>query len=117
MMRVPIISLFNNKGGVGKTTFLFHIAHVLADRNVKVLMVDCDSQCNLTAYALHDQSVEQSWNLEGNSIYRSGFGAKFVRGRCDLGFPETSDQAASTAFQSSGIVAERPPNVPVLSER
>jgi hypothetical protein len=24
-----------------------------------------------------------------------GFGAKFVRGRCDLGFPETSDQAAS----------------------
>jgi hypothetical protein len=26
-----IISLFNNKGGVGKPTFPFHVAHVLAE--------------------------------------------------------------------------------------
>jgi len=63
MSSVPIISLFNNKGGVGKTTFLFHIAHVLADRNVRVLMVDCDSQCNLTAYSLHDNDIEAAWQV------------------------------------------------------
>jgi chromosome partitioning protein len=50
--KMPIISMFNNKGGVGKTTLLFHVAHVLAESGRKVLIVDCDSQCNLTAYAL-----------------------------------------------------------------
>jgi len=68
---MPIsISVFNNKGGVGKTTFLFHIAHRLADQNNRVLIVDCDSQCNLTAYALDDKAIERAWATEGNSIYR-----------------------------------------------
>jgi len=64
------VSIFNNKGGVGKTTFLFHIAHRLADQGQTVLMVDCDSQCNLTAYALADAAIERSWAEDGNSIYR-----------------------------------------------
>jgi cellulose biosynthesis protein BcsQ len=68
---MPIISLFNNKGGVGKTTFLFHVAHVLADAHHNVLMVDCDSQCNLTAYALQDKAIEKAWEEAGNSIYRA----------------------------------------------
>jgi cellulose biosynthesis protein BcsQ len=68
---MPIISLFNNKGGVGKTTFLYHVAHVLADNGTRVLMVDCDSQCNLTAYTLTDKAIEKAWEDNGNSIYRS----------------------------------------------
>lgn len=68
---MPVISLFNNKGGVGKTTFLYHVAHVLSDQNRRVLMVDCDSQCNLTAYALQDKAIEKSWEDGGNSIYRA----------------------------------------------
>ena len=64
------VSIFNNKGGVGKTTFLFHIAHRLADEGRFVLMVDCDSQCNLTAYALTDAAIERAWAEDGNSIYR-----------------------------------------------
>ena len=66
---MKIISLFNNKGGVGKTTYLYHIAHLLADK-YKVLMVDCDSQCNLTSYCLHDNEIEKTWKDTGNSIYR-----------------------------------------------
>jgi len=68
---VKTISLFNNKGGVGKTTFLFHVANVLADNGRKVLMVDCDSQCNLTAYALQDKAIEKAWEDSGNSLYRT----------------------------------------------
>lgn len=64
------IAIFNNKGGVGKTTYLFHIANILADEGIKTLMVDCDSQCNLTAYALEDSEIEQCWSEEGNSIYK-----------------------------------------------
>lgn len=65
------ICIFNNKGGVGKTTFLFHIAHRLAEMQQRVLMVDCDSQCNLTAYSMADKFIEKSWSDSGNSIYRA----------------------------------------------
>ena len=64
------IAIFNNKGGVGKTTYLYHIANILADAENTVLMVDCDSQCNLTAYALEETQIRQSWSDRGNSIYR-----------------------------------------------
>lgn len=64
------IAIFNNKGGVGKTTYLFHIANILADEGIKTLMVDCDSQCNLTAYALEDPEIAQCWSEDGNSIYK-----------------------------------------------
>ncbi len=52
------ISIFNNKGGVGKTTYMYHVAHMLARRDLSVLMVDCDSQCNLTAYSLGDSEIK-----------------------------------------------------------
>ncbi|HMO64231.1 MAG TPA: AAA family ATPase [Verrucomicrobiota bacterium] len=66
-----IVSIFNNKGGVGKTTYLFHIAHCLFDKGKRVLMVDCDSQCNLTAYCLSDREIQIAWATNGNSIYRA----------------------------------------------
>jgi hypothetical protein len=71
MSRPKVISLFNNKGGVGKTTFLYHLAYRLAAKGKTVLMVDCDSQCNLTAYSLQDAAIAKSWEDKGNSIYRA----------------------------------------------
>ncbi|MFP3384390.1 ParA family protein [Tritonibacter sp. SIMBA_163] len=65
------IAIFNNKGGVGKTTYMYHVAHLLAARGKTVLMVDCDSQCNLTAYSLRDQDIKKSWAKDGNSIFRN----------------------------------------------
>ena len=66
-----IISIFNNKGGVGKTTYMYHVAHLLAERDLRVLMVDCDSQCNLTAYSLSDTDVKKAWRDDGNSIFQA----------------------------------------------
>jgi hypothetical protein len=51
----------------------------------------------------------------GASYASTGPGAKFVSGLCAFEFLEISDQAASTAFHRSGIVAERPLNLPVLN--
>lgn len=65
------ISIFNNKGGVGKTTYMYHVAHLLAERDLTVLMVDCDSQCNLTAYTMEDAEIRRSWRDEGNSIFQN----------------------------------------------
>ena len=43
-----IISLINNKGGVGKTTSCLNIGVALSRLNKKVLLVDIDPQGNLT---------------------------------------------------------------------
>lgn len=65
------ISIFNNKGGVGKTTYMYHVAHLLSKNGKVVLMVDCDSQCNLTAYSLSDADIRKAWRPDGNSIFRN----------------------------------------------
>jgi cobyrinic acid ac-diamide synthase len=44
------IAFFNNKGGVGKTTFTFHLGYALERIGKKVLFADLDPQCNLTNY-------------------------------------------------------------------
>lgn len=43
------ISVANQKGGVGKTTIVFHLAHVWAGQGKKVLCVDIDPQGNLSS--------------------------------------------------------------------
>ncbi|UWM52348.1 ParA family protein [Streptomyces carpaticus] len=47
-----VIALFNNKGGVSKTTTCFNLGWMLAERGKRVVMVDGDPQCNLTGMVL-----------------------------------------------------------------
>lgn len=47
-----LISLFNHKGGVSKTTTTFNLGWALASQGKRVLLVDSDPQCNLTGTAL-----------------------------------------------------------------
>jgi cellulose biosynthesis protein BcsQ len=62
------ISVFNNKGGVGKTTLTFHLAHALAELGKKTLIVDLDPQCNLTIFALNDETIWNMWSEEDDYI-------------------------------------------------
>ncbi|MDF2189838.1 AAA family ATPase [Paraflavitalea sp. CAU 1676] len=52
------ITLYNHKGGVGKTTLLVNIAAALADLGKRVLLVDADPQCNLTSYLVEAEVVD-----------------------------------------------------------
>lgn len=47
-----LISLFNHKGGVSKTTTTFNLGWALAEAEKRVLIVDGDPQCNLTGTVL-----------------------------------------------------------------
>lgn len=44
-----IITVINNKGGTGKTTTVHNLGAALAKKRKKVLLVDLDSQCNLSS--------------------------------------------------------------------
>jgi cellulose biosynthesis protein BcsQ len=72
-MAVEIISVFNNKGGVGKTTLSFHLAHGLATLGKRVLIVDLDPQCNLTIYGIAVETIHRMWDAETAFIDEPGF--------------------------------------------
>lgn len=56
--------LFNNKGGVGKTTLTFNIAHMMARLGWRVVVLDYDPQCNLSALFLKDEQLIECWQAE-----------------------------------------------------
>lgn len=67
-----IVTMYNNKGGVSKTTTVFNLAAFLAERH-KVLLVDCDPQCNATELFLASTDVldDPDSELPGTSIYQA----------------------------------------------
>jgi len=66
----PIISLFNHKGGVSKTTTTFNMGWAMADQGLRVLIVDGDPQCNLTGTVLGFEGIK-----EFNAFYKKNVGA------------------------------------------
>lgn len=58
-----VISLFNHKGGVSKTTTAFNMGWMLGRKGKRVLLVDCDPQCNLTGMVLGFKHAEDVSSL------------------------------------------------------
>jgi cellulose biosynthesis protein BcsQ len=61
---MKVISVFNNKGGVGKTTLTFHLGHALAELGHRTLLMDLDPQCNLTIFGMNEEALHAIWQQE-----------------------------------------------------
>lgn len=86
-MTVPVITFFNDSGGVGTTTLVYHVAWMLADEGHSVLAADLDPQANLTAAFLDEDSLDALWNGAGvRSVYSAV--RPLVEGTGDVSAPE-----------------------------
>lgn len=63
-MTIPVLTFFNNKGGVGKTSLVYHLSSMFAELNARVLAVDLDPQANLTAAFLDEDQLADIWEEE-----------------------------------------------------
>ena len=71
-MTTPVLTLFNNKGGVGKTSLIYHLSWMLSEIGERVLVCDLDPQANLTATFLSEESLESLWedDAQNKTIYQ-----------------------------------------------
>src|SRR5579859_6495918 len=56
-MELRSITFFNNKGGVGKTTTVYHVAWMLSELGIKTIAIDLDPQSNLTSMFLTNERL------------------------------------------------------------
>lgn len=61
-----VITLFNHKGGVSKTTTAFNLGWMIAKMGKNVLLVDCDPQCNLTGMVLGLEDESNTDSIQGS---------------------------------------------------
>ena len=79
------IAVFNNKGGVGKTTLTYHLGYALAELGYNTLLVDLDPQSNLTLFGLKPEALHEIWQTE------NGFMDDFVQARDEKSAREFGD--------------------------
>ena len=63
----PTLTFFNNKGGVGKTSLLYHTAWIMSEMGRSVLACDLDPQANLTNVFLQDEESEALYAEKADS--------------------------------------------------
>jgi cellulose biosynthesis protein BcsQ len=81
------VAFFNNKGGVGKTSLVYHLAWMFAEHGVKTLAVDLDPQANLTAMFLNESRLERLWPDGDHPDTVYGAISPILRGTGDIHAP------------------------------
>ena len=87
------VAFFNNKGGVGKTSLVYHLAWMYADLGLSVVAADLDPQANLTSMFLDEARLEELWAEAGER--RTVYGAlrPLLEGTGDVAPPHVENAA------------------------
>ena len=86
-MSIPVIAFFNNKGGVGKTTMVYHLAWMFADRGLRIIAADLDPQGNLTAAFLDEDRLEEVMRSDDHPLTVFGAIRPLKQGTGDITSP------------------------------
>jgi len=70
------ITLFNHKGGVGKTTLTINLADAVSKMGYRVLIVDADPQCNISSFYMDEDELDRVMgdiddNESGDTVWGS----------------------------------------------
>ncbi|MFH9295367.1 ParA family protein [Streptomyces sp. NPDC017520] len=103
-MTATSIALFNNKGGVGKTTLAYHLAHMMGRLGRNVLAVDLDPQANLTSVCLDESEIEDLWSNPSELIAQGLVPAK-LNGTGRIREGRTVADAVRPILEGTGDVA------------
>ena len=63
-MSIPVLTFFNNKGGVGKTSLVYHLSWIFSEMGKRVVAIDLDPQANLTSAFLAEEKLEELWDAD-----------------------------------------------------
>ena len=89
------IAFFNNKGGVGKTSLVYHLASMYADTGVSVVAADLDPQANLSAMFLEEERLEELWPDGDHHQTILGAISPILRGLGDIREPHVEEIASN----------------------
>ncbi len=79
--------LFNNKGGVGKTSLTYHLAWMYSDLGLRVVAADLDPQANLSSMFLDEGRLEELWPDSEHTQTILGAITPILRGTGDIRTP------------------------------
>jgi cellulose biosynthesis protein BcsQ len=85
------IAFFNNKGGVGTTTLVYHLAWMYSELGVSVVAADLDPQANLTAMFLDEDRLEELWPDGDHAASILGSISPILRGIGDIKRPHVEE--------------------------
>ena len=89
------IAFFNDKGRVGKTALVHHLAWMYAELGFSVLAVDLDPQAKLSTTCLEEDRLEELWPDGEHPGSILGAVSPILRGRGDVREPHVEDIAAN----------------------
>ena len=100
------IAFFNNKGGVGKTSLVYHLAWMYALQGFKVIAADFDPQANLTSMFLDEDRLEQLWPETAHTLTIMGAVQPLLKGIGDVQKPHIeSVKAFEGVSDNLGLIA------------
>lgn len=92
---MKIIGFFNNTGGVGKTSLVYHVAWMMSELGLRVVAADLDPQANLSSAFLDEDRLEELWTPSPRLTIHGAVSPQF-RGRGDVQSPHVEEITDST---------------------
>ncbi len=103
-MPAPVLTFFNNKSGVGKTSLVYHIAWMLYETGYRVLACDLDPQANLTSMFIDDERLEALWPESGPRKTVYGALQPLLDGTGDIKKPYLENMTEEWAMEELSLI-------------